>query len=407
MSLTRKAKHSNILSINAKVARNINRAIILNSIRERQPISRAKISELTKLNKSTVSSIVASLIAEELVIEEPDNVSRGIGRSPINLSVKKGKHYVGAMYFDSSKTELAVIDMDGTIISRAEVKTEIGNPSDFVALCIEKLNAIREQFHPHHFRGIGVTVAGIVDAAQSKVIFAPNLGWQDLDLGQLVRRLVPTIEMVTVENDAKASALAELLLGTHKLNSTNVVFLSVGTGIGAGIVVDNHILSGGSHAAGEFGHMTIVEGGEQCTCGNQGCWEMYASDRATIRRYVSDKNFSREQYMSTTLSNIIEFATQGDKVARHTLIKSAQYIGLGIANIIRSFDPEVVIIGGTITQAWNLIYPEIMDAVNKRGFFGKQRNTAILPTSLAANPPLLGAAALSIRKIFTDYRIAL
>ncbi len=406
MTLAKKARHGNILSINAKVARNINRAIILNSIRERQPISRAKISELTKLNKSTVSSIVASLIAEDLIIEEPDH-NRGVGRNPINLRVKRGKHYVGAIYFDSTKTELAVIDMDGTIISSTEIKTEMGNPSGFVSLCIEKLNAMRGQFHPHHFRGIGVTVAGIVDAAQSKVVYAPNLGWQDLDLGQVVRQHAPNIEMVTVENDAKASALAELLLGTHRVNPNNVVFLSVGAGIGAGIVVDNHILSGGSHAAGEFGHMTIVEGGEQCTCGNQGCWEVYASDRATIRRYAAGKNLHQDQSANISLANIIEFAKHGDTVAREALTKSAQYIGLGIANIIRSFDPEVIIIGGTITQAWNVIYPEIMETVNKRGFFGKQRNTAILPTSLTANPPLLGAAALSIRKIFTDYRIAL
>ncbi len=407
MPLTKKTRHGNILSINAKVARNINRAIILNSIRERQPISRAKISDLTKLNKSTVSSIVASLIAEDLIIEEPDHSPRGIGRSPINLRVKRGKHYVGAIYFDSSKTELAVIDMDGTIISSAEIKTEIGNPSEFVSLCIKKLNVMRGQFHPHHFRGIGVTVAGIVDAAQSKVVYAPNLGWQDLDLGQVVRDYAPAIEMVTVENDAKASALAELLLGTHKVNPTNVVFLSVGAGIGAGIVVDNHILSGGSHAAGEFGHMTIVEGGERCTCGNQGCWEVYASDRATIRRYAAEKKLSQEQTANTSLESIIGLAAHGDDVAKEALTKSAQYIGLGIANIIRSFDPEVIIIGGTIIQAWELIYPEIMETVNKRGFFGKQRNTAILPTSLTGNPPLLGAAALSIRKIFTDYRIAL
>ncbi|MDE3056871.1 MAG: ROK family transcriptional regulator [Bacteroidota bacterium] len=409
MMLSKKTKHGNILSINAKVARNINRAIILNSIRERQPISRARISELTKLNKSTVSNIVATLIAEDLVIEEPDN--RGaVGRSPINLRVKRGKHYVGAIYFDSSKTELAVIDMDGTIISKAEIKTEASDPSQFVALCIEKLNAMRRQSLPHLFRGIGITVAGIVDAASASggtVVYAPNLGWHEVDLGQIVREHLPDIEIITVENDARASALAELLLGTHKITSANIVFLSVGAGIGAGIVVDNRILSGGTHAAGEFGHMTIVEGGEQCTCGNQGCWEVYASDRATVRRYAVTKKLSRDKTADLTLTSIIELSYRGDAIAREALTTSAQYIGLGIANIVRSFDPEVIIIGGTITRAWDLIYPEIMEAVNKRGFFGKERNTAILPTSLTAPPPLLGAAALSIRKIFTDYRIAL
>ena len=96
-----------------------------------------------------------------------------------------------------------------------------------------------------------------------------------------------------------------------------------------------------------------------------------------------------------------------DRVAVEAFKKTAHYIGLGIANIIRSFDPEYVIIGGAITQMWELINPDVVATVNNRGFFGHQRNTKILPTSLSGNPPLLGAAALSIREIFTDYRIAL
>ena len=213
--------------------------------------------------------------------------------------------------------------------------------------------------------------------------------------------------MITIENDAKASALAELLLGKNRINPANFVFLSVGAGIGAGIVVDNHILSGSSHAAGEFGHVTILEGGETCSCGNKGCWEVYASDRATIRRYLGDKKMSTDQGSQISISNIIELAKKGDASAREAMMKTAQYIGLGIASIIRAFDPEVIVIGGIITQNWDMVYPQIMETVNKRGFFGKQRNTTILPTSLPGNPPLLGAAALSIRKIFTDYRIAI
>jgi predicted NBD/HSP70 family sugar kinase len=150
-----------------------------------------------------------------------------------------------------------------------------------------------------------------------------------------------------------------------------------------------------------------MEGGEMCSCGNKGCWEVYASDRATIRRYLGDKNLSADQGSRITISDVIDLAKKGDGPAREAMTKTAQYIGLGIAGIIRAFDPEVIVIGGLITQYWELVYPHIMETVNRRGFLGMQRNTTIIPTSLSENPPLLGAAALSIRKIFADYRIAI
>jgi N-acetylglucosamine repressor len=403
---SKKARHGQLTSINAKVARNINRAIVLNLIRERQPISRAAISKLTGLNKSTVSNIVAGLTSEDLVTGQLSR-NQEIGRNPVDLRVRTGKHFVGAVYIESSKTQLAIVDIDGQVKGMTEIKTEAQSPAEFVARCIQGVEKLRTELHAFRLRGIGVTVAGIVDSMQSKVVYAPNLGWENLDLGEIIRNLAPKIESITVENDAKASALAELLLGKHGVASSNLVFLSVGYGIGAGIVLDNHILGGNSHAAGEFGHMTIVEGGDACSCGNLGCWEVYASDRATIRRYVQDKKLSPEQSAKVLIQEVVEASNNGDQSARKEITKTGQYLGRGIANIIRSFDPELIIVGGTVTQAWDLVYPEIMETVNKRGFFGKQRNTTILPTSLTGNPPLLGAAALSIRKIFADRTIVL
>jgi predicted NBD/HSP70 family sugar kinase len=344
-------------------------------------------------------------LVEDDFVEEDLDRNKKVGRNPINLRIKKGKHFVGAIYFESAKTELAIVDIDGTIKSRIEIKTEMNQPKVFIVRCIEELNKLKNQLHIPRFKGIGVTVAGIVDSPQSKVIYAPNLEWENLDLGHIIWELAPNVETVTIENDAKASALAELLLGKHRAGPTNIVFLSIGYGIGSGIVLDNRILSGSSHAAGEFGHMTIVEGGERCSCGNQGCWEIYASDRATIHRYAVAKGISSNQLSGIQMSDIVDGVKKGDIIAREVLSKTSEYIGLGIANIIRSFDPEVIIIGGSITHAWDFVYPIIMETVNKRGFFGTQRNTDILPTSLVDSPPLLGAAALSIRKIFADHRI--
>src|SRR5512140_143486 len=127
MSQVKKPRHEQLTSINAKVARNINRAIVLNLIRERQPVSRASISRATGLNKSTVSNIVASLLAEDLVAEQIDQ-NREVGRNPLNLRVRTGKHFVGAIYFESTKTELAIVDISGTIKNRIELESETDQP---------------------------------------------------------------------------------------------------------------------------------------------------------------------------------------------------------------------------------------------------------------------------------------
>jgi N-acetylglucosamine repressor len=405
MITTRKSRSDHAISINPKVVRNINRALILNIIWEQQPISRARIAQVSRLNKSTVSSIIAGLLDEELVLEEADR-SQAVGRTPINLRMKTGKHYIGAAYFDSAGTQLAVVDIDGTVKQCTEIPATGEAPEAFIARCLDELCELRKRSHLPRYRGVGVTVAGIVDSQQSRVVFAPNLGWENLDLGGILREHCPDVPIYAVQNDAKASALAELWFGRHELSLFNFVFLSVGRGIGTGLVVDKHVMNGESHAAGEFGHMTIIEGGEPCSCGNRGCWEAYASDRATVQRYVRSKALPPEQTTMLTLGSVIARAATGDDAARNALEMTGYYLGLGIADIVLAFDPEAIVIGGSIIKAWDLIYPKIMETVMTRAFFGRQRNTTILPSALSSSAPILGAAAVAIRKIFTDLRVA-
>lgn len=405
MQLTRQ-KHERITRINSKVARNINRSVILNTVRQHQPISRARISEITRLNKSTVSSIVASLVDEDLLVESPDR-SGAIGRNPVNLTVKQGKHFVGAIALDAPISRVAVVDIDGTVKARDEILTHSVSAESLISQCITRMSQLRSTLGAHEFHGIGASVAGIVDSAQMQVIYAANLGWNRVDLGAAIHKQVPDVDAVSIENDAKASALAELLLGKHRLRSSNLVFLLLGAGIGAGIVVHGRILGGSTHAAGEVGHMTVVDGGEQCSCGNAGCWEIYASERAPVR-WLAEANQSKPvAKVPSTLSDVFDWARAGDEDAKKVLRLWAQHIGVGIGDIISIFDPEVAIIGGSITQVWDLVYEDINRSARGRGTFSRQRATTILPTSLPENPPLLGAAALSIRRIFADFSFSL
>jgi predicted NBD/HSP70 family sugar kinase len=401
-----KPNQGTFISGNAKLVRNINRAVILNLIREKQPISRIEIARLSGLNKSTVSSIVAGLVEEGLIYEEVEP-NPNVGRNPINLHLKLGTHLVGAINIDSPATRLAIADLDGGVKAAVTLDQKSENPEQFVHACVAKLFELRDQLRIDHLEGIGVSIAGIVDPAQAKVVFAPRLGWEDFEIGRLMAQLCPQEGIIVIDNDARASALAELWYGNHDLKLSNFVYLAVGPGIGTGIVVDKELIHGSSYAAGEFGHMTLFEGGELCSCGNYGCWEAYASDRATVKRYKMQKQTEASASSQVMLQDIIDCAMQRhETLARDILRQTGHYLGMGMADIIKAVDPEAIVIGGRITGAWDIVYPEIMQTLSIRAFFGKNRKIRILPTSLmAVRPRLLGAATLAVKEIFSDFKI--
>ncbi len=394
----------NIIGGNSKVLRSVNRGAILNMIREMQPISRINIARLTGLNKSTVSSIVAELLEEDLIYEQV-NEDQNVGRNPYNLYLKLGKFYVGAINIDHSITRFAIADIDGSIIGKSSINSESQNPEKFVQKCVKELLALCEKIKIKELEGLGVSIAGIVDNKNLIVNFAPNLGWEDFNIGETIKKAFPKIKNIVIGNDAKASALAELWFGSHEINLSNFVFLSIGPGIGSGIVVGNKLIDGEFQASGEFGHMVIYEGGELCSCGNNGCWEAYASDRAIVRRYAIRKHKKVVQSVDYMVQDIIDLALKGDDLATEILRQTGYYLGLGIANIIKAIDPHVIIIGGRITQVWDLIYPDLIKVVKQRAYFGRNNNIKILPTSLKIRPRLLGAATLAIKEIFDGYRI--
>lgn len=392
------------ISGNSTVVRNINRSMILNTIRNHQPLSRSKIAEITGLNKSTVSSIVAGLLEEELIFEQI-KIDQSIGRNPIDLSLKLGKNLIGAIAIDAAITRFAIVDINGSVLDTSFIKTNSKNREQCTQQCLNELKSLCKKLNIDTLKGVGVSIAGIVDSKNLIVNYAPNLGWEDFKIGDLIRKYMPDLEILTVGNDAKCSAQAELWFGVHDTHLSNFVFLEIGPGIGSGIVVGNKILDGEYHASGEVGHMVIYEDGELCSCGNNGCWERYASDSATVKRYIARKYNKLEKLSDLTIDDIIDLANNGDDIAKEVLSQTGYFLGLGISNIIKAIDPHAIILGGRITRAWDIIYPEINDLVKKRAFYGEKKNLFILRSSLKVRPRLLGAATYAIEQIFSDYKI--
>lgn len=389
---------------NVKVVRSINRAMILNLIRTKQPIPRTEIAKITGLNKSTVSSIVSSLLQEDLIYEELTN-DQNVGRSPVNLFLSKNRYHAGAINIDAETTSLAVVDIDGGIKGTSALRTDAGNMKAFLEVCTKEIRRLCNENNVEALEGIGITMGGIVDSNGPVISFSPGLPWENINIREVISRGWPELKIISIGNDAKSSALAELWFGSAAVRLSSFVLVSIGSNISSGIVIDDRLLEGGARASGEFGHITIIEGGKVCECGNRGCWEIYASDRATLKRYgekASSKEVRREE---VSLQRIITLAEEGDPFAVSTLKETGYYLGLGITNIILSIDPEAVILSGGITRAWSIIYPEIMKVVKERTSSGRERNIEILPSSLSERSRLLGAATLVIKEIFDYYRI--
>lgn len=396
----------NIITGSSKVVRNVNRSVILNLIRTNEPISRATIAKMTGLNKSTVSSIVLDLLEEEIILEKAA-FDQNVGRNPINLYLNMGKYIIGAINIDSVKTYFAIVEIDGSVLDTSFILTKHKNPKQFIKQCLNELEKLYKKHNIDHLEGLGISVAGIVYSKIHEVHFAPNIGWEELNIGEIVRKYWPDIKILMVENDAKCSAVAEMWFGTHKTNYTNFVFVSLGIGIGTGIVINNNLIDGEYHASGEFGHIILFEEGELCNCGNRGCWETYSSDKATVKRYIERRKGSLGENPDIMVEDIVDYAKQGDKTAIEVLTETGYYIGLGITHIIRAIDPQTIILEGAITKAWDIIFPEIINILEKRAFFGKKGKITILPTSLTIRPSVLGAATLAIKEIFNDYKIIL
>jgi predicted NBD/HSP70 family sugar kinase len=399
------SNNKDFIAGNAKLLRKINTETILRVIRERQPISRSQIAELTHLNKGTVSNITSQLLKDDLILETSAD-ERSIGRNPLNLSLKLGKHFVGSIDLDSPVTRIGVVDIDGSVKGMSSIHLEPGTAEESVTMCVQELKKICTRLGIERLEGLGVSVSGLVNSREQIVDFASNLRWENFNIGETIRRLLPDNKNLSVGNGANVSALAESWFGTHEVDLTNFIFLSVHPGIGSGIIIGNKLVEGEYQASGEIGHMVIYPGGEPCLCGSNGCLEAYASDRATVRRYIAEKYGNVAPPTDISLENIIDLARQGDGTAVEVLKQTGYYLGLGISNAIKVIDPRVIIVGGLITRSWDLIHPEIMKVIRQQAYFGRRESVEILPTSLTVPPRLLGAATLAIERMFDDYSLS-
>ncbi len=376
--------------------RNINQTVLLHLIREQQPISRSEIAKITGLRPGTISSIVNRLIRKNVIYEGAEGPSSG-GRKPTYLYINGENAYVLAIDIGVHETVYAVSDFNGRILKQKAIVTE-GKPQEFLKkLAAEIEKTIKTDYPRVNFAGVGVSVPGLIRRETGEVAVSPNLEWNNLPVKTILEK---HLELpVYVENDANAAAFSELWYGPlDEIKVKTLLYILVVDGLGTGLIINGELHVGSQIGLGGFGHMCIEPNGEVCSCGRKGCWETLASESATIARYhrlMNNKNDS----IATSITDIIAQANRGDEKAIASLKATAEYLGEGIASLAHGLSPEIIVIGGDIATAWNLIGPIIKGKVKSRYLIPSVAKIDIRPASVQ-HPSLFGAIPIALQNFF-------
>ncbi len=392
-------------------SREINRQIVLTLIRTHQPVSRADLARLMDTNRANVTFIINELLEEKLVREGAQGNEKVRGRKPTFLYVNSNKSYAVAVDVRASRTFLMVTDSIGKQISDiVSFATEI-DPQKFInTLSANIRKAVPSSIKESSCEGIGIVVPGMTDIKTGRVLRAPALGWVDVDLLVLLRREFEDIP-IYIENSGKACALSQIWATRSDLHTDHdLVFVSISDGVGVGVIINGELMRGKHNTAGEFGHLPLSIDGLPCLCGANGCWEAYISNLATISRYFGKKISPRQplslETADFTIEDLIKRARTGDGKALAALHLTARYLGLGLASIINAIDPSQIYLGGEITEAWDLIEPQVRDAIKERTLTRELGVTPIRIVPAIEYPRLRGAVALVTSPAFAAPKVA-
>lgn len=376
---------------NQHVVKKENKTLVLQTIKEKAPISRASIAQVTGLNKGTVSSLVSELIDEDFIHESGTGESSG-GRRPVMLLLNEKAGFTISVDLGVNKILGVMTDISGNRIMEKEINVDdnsVYNVSDNLFSLIDHL---KEQAPSSRYGiiGIGVAVPGVV-TTEGEILLAPNLGWKKVQLKDMLyeRYKLPII----VENEANAGAYGEFIYGAGQ-NSKELIYISASIGIGVGLILDGKLYKGLRGFSGEFGHMTIEKDGLACRCGNRGCWELYASENALIE--ASEQHGLKNH----SITDLVTKAEMRDTNALKVFEQIGDYLGVGITNIIHIFNPEQVIIGGSLAEGIPLLLPSIKKRIKQNAIGFNLDDVHLNEANLNKYSVVLGITAFNIENFF-------
>lgn len=386
-----------------RILKSINLLAVLKVLREAESVSRADIARITDLTPATVSSIVSLLMKSGIARETGYGESTG-GRPPVMIEFNPQAFYLAGVDLGVSKIIAVVTDLEGNVVSdtRLELDVHLGVESIMSNLFdVTRTTLAKAADVSNNIAGLGLSVPGLIDADRGVSVFAPNIpGWTNIPIAQAFEDEFPL--SCWVENDARAMAIGEAMFGAGR-GYDNILCVNVGRGIGAGVIINGEIYRGKQGGAGELGHMTIDPNGPVCPCGNQGCLEAMAAGPAIAAaaiRAVSTgsstliRDLVDGKIEAITAELVSEAAARGDLLAQRLIREAGRYLGIGIANAVNMLSPDVVIIGGGVSRAGDILFNEVRATVEERAFTAMVNLPPIVPSAQGEEASSVGAAAL-------------
>ena len=417
-SRARGAKHG---ATDLHVIREANRALVLNSIRLEGPLPRVAIARRTGLSRTTVSSIVESLLKDGLAREgDTQSAAPSGGRRPTLVHFNESAGVILGVDLGRSHCTILATDLAAHILA-----CESG-PFDATLgaeVCLPLLvSALRRFVATHDITwdtvvGLGIGIPGPVDAQQSMLVHPPRMpGWHGVDVQRTLRRELGI--PIRMGNDANMGALGESRYGAGR-GLSDFAYLKVGTGIGCGLVIAGNVYRGSRGTAGELGHVTIDEDGPLCDCGNRGCLETVASAPAIVRDALEARSLNREREAhalplaagsadlvriaatkTVDVADIVQAALDGDPASRAAIERAGELIGVALASLINLVNPSVILVDGGVARAGELLLAPLRCAIATRSLSAASANTRLVPCELGANAIALGAVASVIDAAF-------
>jgi glucokinase-like ROK family protein len=392
---------------NQGALRRRNLSVVLESLYRHAPISRIELARLTGLNKATVTNLINELIKNRYVRETGEGTDKRAGRREVLLGIDPNRGCMISVEIGVGFISAICTDFTARVIWRQRDKINELSPKTVLTLVIKLVKKAQKigEMECGPLQGIAVGIPGLIDQKSGTLLFAPNLEWKNV---AIVASLLKHFDTpIFLENEANFAALGEKYFGVAR-EFENVLYISAGVGIGGGVIIDGKVHNGAAGYAGEFGHITMDASGMLCKCGNTGCWETQASQAALVREIEralakkSRKSLMREFLAADdnkmSLQNIFEASQRGDVVAIESLKTIGRFLGVGIDSLIKAFNPAVVVFGGRLSLAADIILPEIRAELGKRGMIEEINQVNVVAAEFGSDAAVMGGVA----KVFQE-----
>ena len=383
----------------SETVRRANLGAIVRELHARGPLSRSELVAATGLTRSAIRGLIGEFVGAGLASEERAAPLGSPGRPSPLVRLNPGGATVLALEIAVDSLAVAIVGLGGDVLEQVRVDRPRGHTSveEIVADLAELAATVRAGVpSSDNLIGIGVAIVGMVRRTDGFVSMAPNLGWTDVPLGNLLALSFDPRVPISVGNEADLGALAELRRGAA-IGSDNVLFISSEVGVGGGVIVDGRPLTGAAGYGGEVGHIPVNKDGVACRCGSAGCWETEIGEGALLSRAGHPPDGGRSE-----VEAVLREAADGSPTALAALDEVGRWLGYGLAGLVNVFNSQLVVLGGLFCRIHPFVARSLADEFDRRTLPASRALVRIVPATLGVDASLRGAAELAFDAFLAD-----